>query len=84
MTNLDELYSTDSAFRDIVNEAAAAAIGTTNPEFAEEWLALPAGDADEPSLAAAYKAENESLREQNRRMALTIANMRELLEDDCR
>lgn len=84
MTNLDELYSTDPAFRDIVVEAAAAAIGTTNQEFAEEWLALPSGDADEMTLAAAYKAENESLREQNRRMALTIANMRELLEDDCR
>lgn len=84
MTNLDELYSTDLAFRDIVNEAAAAAIGTTNPDFAEEWLALPVEDVDEMTLAAAYKAENESLREQNRRMALTIANMRELLEDDCR
>lgn len=84
MTNLEELYSTDPAFRDIVVEAAAAAIGTTNPEFAEEWLALPAGDVDDASLASAYKAENDALREQNRRMALTIANMRELLEDDCR
>lgn len=84
MTNLDELYETDPAFRDIVDEAAAAAIGTTNVEFAAEWLALPVEGVDEPSLAAAYKAENESLRGQNRRMALTISNMRELLEDDCR
>lgn len=84
MNNLGNLYETDPVFADIVDEAAAAAIGTTNVEFAREWLALPTGDADELSLAAAYKAENDALREQNRRMALTIANMRELLEDDCR
>lgn len=47
MINLEKLYSTDLAFRDIVNEAAAAAIGTTSAEFAEEWLALPA-DEDKP------------------------------------
>ena len=35
-------------------------------------------------LATAYKLENESLREQNRAMALTIANIRDTLEDDYR
>jgi chromosome segregation ATPase len=44
MNNLGNLYETDMAFRDIVTEAAARAIGTTNVEFAEEWLALPVGE----------------------------------------
>ena len=35
-------------------------------------------------LAQAYKVENDSLREQNRAMAVTIANIREQLEDDGR
>lgn len=38
MTNLDYLFAVDMAFRDVVVELAAHAIGTTNPEFAEEWL----------------------------------------------
>ena len=38
MTNLDYLFAVDMAFRDMVVELAAHAIGTTNPEFAEEWL----------------------------------------------
>ena len=38
MTNLDYLFRVDMAFRDVVVELAAHAIGTTNPEFAEEWL----------------------------------------------
>lgn len=56
MTNLEELYSTDPAFRDIVVEAAAAAIGTTSAEFAEEWLAMdavvgkPVGDVSRENL----------------------------------
>ena len=33
-------------------------------------------------LAQAYKVERDSLREQNRAMAVTIANIREQLEDD--
>ena len=39
-TNLNWLYRTDPAFRPIVVDAAAAAIGSTSTEFAEEWLAL--------------------------------------------
>ena len=35
-------------------------------------------------LATAYKLENESLREQNRAMAITLANIRDTLEDDYR
>ena len=38
MTNLDYLFRVDPAFRDIVIELTAHIIGTTNPEFAEEWL----------------------------------------------
>ena len=42
MNNLQRLYEDDLAFRDIVDEAAAAAIGTTSAEFAAEWLKLAA------------------------------------------
>lgn len=40
MTNLDYLFAVDRAFRDVVVVLAAAAIGTTNPKFAEEWLGM--------------------------------------------
>ena len=46
MTNLDYLFAVDMAFRDVVIELAAHAIGTTNPEFAEEWLETEVGDAE--------------------------------------
>ena len=45
MTNLDYLFAVDMAFRDMVIELAAHAIGTTNPEFAEEWLQVEVDDA---------------------------------------
>ena len=35
-------------------------------------------------LAESYRLERDSLREQNRAMAVTIANIREQLEDDGR
>lgn len=40
MNNLQHLYETDPAFADIVDEAAAAAIGSTSASFAGEWLKL--------------------------------------------
>ena len=40
MNNLQHLYETDLAFADIVDEAAAAAIGSTSASFAGEWLKL--------------------------------------------
>ena len=46
MGNLEWLYQTDMAFRDVAIEAAARAIGTTSLEFAEEWLAF--GGTDKP------------------------------------
>lgn len=77
MTNLEELYSTDPAFRDIVVEAAAAAIGTTSAEFAEEWLAMdapgkPVGDVSRENLRVeiAYLENRvEKMREQLGRAA---------------
>lgn len=38
--NLQELFKTDMAFRSIVVEVAARAIGSTSEEFAEEWLMM--------------------------------------------
>lgn len=72
MNNLGNLYETDMAFADIVDEAAAAAIGTTNVEFAREWLAMdapgkPVGDASRENLRAEVAhMENrvEKMREQ--------------------
>jgi hypothetical protein len=57
MNNLGNLYETDMAFADIVDEAAAAAIGTTNVEFAREWLMMDApgeqaGDAPGEDMRA--------------------------------
>ena len=40
MTNLDYLFAVDRAFHDAVVVLAAAAIGTTNPAFAAEWLGM--------------------------------------------
>ena len=40
MTGLDYLFAVDRAFRDAVVVLAAAAIGTTNPAFAAEWLGM--------------------------------------------
>lgn len=39
-TNLDYLFAVDRAFHDAVVVLAAAAIGTTNPAFAAEWLGM--------------------------------------------
>ena len=39
-TNLDYLFAVDRAFRDAVVVLAAAAIGTTSPAFAAEWLGM--------------------------------------------
>lgn len=62
MTNLEYLFSTDLAFRDIVIEAAAAAIGTTNPEFAEEWLERSehADDYDQQRIDKLVKQRDEA------------------------
>ena len=38
MSNLNDLFTRDTAFRSIVIEAAARAIGSTSEDFAEEWL----------------------------------------------
>lgn len=40
MTNLDYLFAVDRTFHDAVVALAAAAIGTTNPAFAAEWLGM--------------------------------------------
>lgn len=45
MTNLDYLFAADRTFHDAVVVLAAAAIGTTNPAFAEEWLQVEVDDA---------------------------------------
>ena len=56
MNNLQALYDSDLAFADIVDEACAAAIGTTSTEFAREWLAQaaneqkPVGDVSRENL----------------------------------
>ena len=53
--NLQQLYETNLAFADIVDEAAAAAIGTTSTAFAHEWLMMP---ADEPKPVGDVSREN--------------------------
>ena len=45
MTGLDYLYAVDRTFHDAVVVLAAAAIGTTNPAFAAEWLGMEVDDA---------------------------------------
>lgn len=72
MSNLNELYETDVAFADIVDEAAARAIGTTNVEFARQWLraeptSKPVGDVSRENLRveiAHLEARVEKMREQ--------------------
>ena len=46
MTGLDYLFAVDRTFRDAVVVLAAAAIGTTNPAFAAEWLGMEVRDAE--------------------------------------
>lgn len=73
MTNLDELYETDMAFADIVDEAAAAAIGTTNVEFAREWLRM------EPTEKAVGDVSRENLRVEIAYLENRVEKMREQL-----
>lgn len=46
MTGLDYLFAVDRTFHDAVVVLAAAAIGTTNPEFAAEWLGMEVRDEE--------------------------------------
>lgn len=55
MTNLNELFARDMAFRDIVVETAARAIGSTSKEFAEEWLMAGGDNARSAKRAAAVE-----------------------------
>ena len=55
MNNLQRLFETDLAFASIVDEVAAAAIGSTSSDFAHEWLKMDAvdmGKAGEKAIAA--------------------------------
>ena len=55
------------------------------PDQLTAWFESEHVDATEMLLLAeSYRLERDSLREQNRAMAVTIANIREQLEDDGR
>ena len=73
MNNLQQLYETDCAFADIVDEAAAAAIGTTSVEFARQWLRA------EPTTKAVGDVSRENLRVEIAHLEARVEHMREQL-----
>lgn len=70
MSNLNELYETDEAFAATVDEAAAAAIGTTNVEFARQWLRM------EPQTKAVGDVSRENLRVEIAHLESRVEQMR--------
>lgn len=53
MTGLDYLFAVDRTFRDAVVVMAAAAIGTTNPAFAAEWLGMEVDGGESADVESA-------------------------------